>query len=1182
MDFYFQDTHSLDLGSPARKFENNLAAIRLAKELAACGRAASPDEQALLARYVGWGDSAVLRQLNGSKELDQLLTTDEQRAARASSLNAHYTALPVIGALWSALAHLGFGARPFRVLDPSAGVGHFKSVMPAALRGLADWTEIELDALTAAILQLLHPESRVFAQGYETVNLPQGWFDLAISNVPFGDYGVAKRALPGYLRKSIHDFFFANTVSLLRPGGILAFITSRYTLDKKDVSVRAWLARRLDLLAAVRLPDSAFKSNAGTEVVTDILVMQKRAEESRELPAWVGTDSDIIGNYRVRVNRYFLDHPQMVMGSPSMSGTMYKSDGYTVESDGRELGDAIAEALRSTLPENLLAETEKMVVEPGRDTESEEAQPRREIPISLSAPNPVDQVRVDGLKVIYLAAKKLLAAETEGQSLVVTSQLRHALNQAYDDFASKYGPINKPANIRLLNGSYEAPFLRALEEYNPTSVTAKKAGLFSAPMVRSTTQIESPTVDDALLVCLDQTGKVDLPTIARLCGRDVTRVASDLKGRIFRLPDGSGWVMADEYLSGNVREKLRAAQAVVAFDEAFQENVAALESVIPLDLKPGEIRAPLGAGWIPTDVVVGFLQHLMTDGEYGVNYIPHLAHWEIEASYQWRVPDSVSRGRWGTPRASALDLITSGLNAKTVTIYDEFSEDGNTLRVVNQNETVAAQAKLGEIKTEFERWLWSDPERAALLCDIYNERFNAYRVREYEGAHLSTPGLNRDITLRPHQKNAVWRILQNSSVLLHHEVGMGKTLAAIVAAMEAKRLGFARKALVVVPNHLTSQWHISTLAAYPGANILAPSPSDLSKGKRGEFLSRVAANDWDIIIVPFSSFKLLPVSNDTLADFYQREVDTLYEYLQELKAQEGKSYTRAVKEIEKSIKRFQVKLDNLADMPKDNAGTITFEELGVDMLIVDEFHAYKNLFFATRMTRIAGLTNSDSQRAFDMFVKFSWLHEHGGKVVGLTGTPVTNTLAELFTMQRYFQLETLQSLGISHFDAWANQFALAEPGLEMTPDGSGFRMNTRFRKFVNVPELMKIWFQVVDAKRIDDRSGIQRPDLFNGKPVKVLSDGGPELLDYVSTLAARAEKIRARLVQPNEDNMLCVTSDGRKAALDLSLVIPAPDGAPMPKIDALVEVVADIFEATAPLQGTQIVFCDLATPKAKS
>ncbi len=515
------------------------------------------------------------------------------------------------------------------------------------------------------------------------------------------------------------------------------------------------------------------------------------------------------------------------------------------------------------------------------------------------------------------------------------------------------------------------------------------------------------------------------------------------------------------------------------------------------------------------------------------------------------------------------------MNARTVTVYDEVEG----LRSVNQIETVAAQAKLSEIKTEFERWLFDDPDRAAQLCSIYNERFNAFRVRDYDGSHLSAPGLNRKINLRPHQKNAVWRILQSRSTLLHHEVGMGKTLAALVAAMESKRLGLTRKTMIVVPNHITSQWNMSALAAYPGANILAPTPADLSKSKRGEFLSRVATNDWDIIIVPFSSFKLLPVSAETQSDFYQREIDTLFDYLSELKA--DKSPTRAIKEIEKSIKRFQVKLDNLADMRKDDEKTITWEELGVDMLIVDEFHAYKNLYFSTRMTRIAGLTNSDSQRAFDMFVKFSWTQHNGGKVIGLTGTPVTNTLAEFFTMQRYFQLETLQELGLSHFDAWANQFALAEAGLEMTPDGSGFRMNTRFRKFVNVPELMQIWFQVVDAKRVDDNSGIERPDLFEGKPVKVLTDGGEALLDYVSTLAERAEKVRARLVRPDVDNMLCITGDGRKAALDLSLVIPTQANSSMPKIDALADVTADIYEATNTVKGTQIIFCDLATPKGK-
>jgi len=1166
MDFYFDNDQALTLGSPAKKFENNLQSIRLAKEITSLGRAASQEEQLILSRYVGWGDSALLRLLNGSKELSQLLSEEELRSLRGSSLNAHYTALPVIAAMWDALTFMGFGTQPMRVIDPSAGVGHFKSLMPAEFRASADWAEVELDNLTANILKLLHPESKVFADGYERIDFPRNWFDLAISNVPFGDYGVVKRELPSFLRKSIHDFFFANTVSLLRPGGVLAFITSRYTLDKKDSSVRAWLARHLDLLAAVRLPNNAFKENAGTEVVTDVLFMRKRFEESKDLPDWVETDF-LSQNYRqTNINRYFMKHPHMILGVPSMDGTTYKSDGYTVSADGRVLGEAMKEMLRSALPENILNAGEVLL--PSERIENE-------IAITLSAPNPNDLERTEGLKSIYLAAKKLLKAETKGASLVETSALRMELNNAYDEFTSKHGPINKAANIRLLNGSYEAPFLKALEEYNPTSATAKKADLFAAPLVRSTAQVESPSVDDALLVCLDSKGKVDLSFIAHLSKTTEEVVTHQLADRIFRLPSGNEWVMADEYLSGNVREKLREAKAVSVFDAAFQENVAALESAIPLDLKPGQIRAPMGAGWIPAGLVEKFTTHLLHEGEYKIVYIPNLAHWEIESAYLWRVPDSIARSRWGTVRTHALDLIEAGLNARTITVFDEVEG----VRSANQIETVAAQAKLSEIKAEFERWLFDDPDRTAELCAIYNERFNAFRVRDYDGSHLSAPGLNRKINLRPHQKNAVWRVLQSSSTLLHHEVGMGKTLAALVAVMESKRLGLTRKAMIVVPNHITSQWNMSALAAYPGANILAPTPADLSKSKRGEFLSRVATNNWDMIIVPFSSFKLLPVSEETQSDFYQREIDTLFDYLSELKA--DKSPTSAIKEIEKSIKRFQVKLDNLADMRKDDEKTITWEELGVDMLIVDEFHAYKNLYFSTRMTRIAGLTNSDSQRAFDMLVKFGWTQRNGGKVIGLTGTPVTNTLAEFFTMQRYFQLETLQELGLSHFDAWANQFALAEAGLEMTPDGSGFRMNTRFRKFVNVPELMQIWFQVVDAKRVDDNSGIERPDLFEGKPVKVLTDGGQALLEYVSTLAERAEKVRSRLVKPDEDNMLCITGDGRKAALDLSLVIPVSPSSPMPKIDALADVAADIYEATNTVKGTQIIFCDLATPKGK-
>lgn len=1173
MDFYFENCEPLALGTPKEKFENNLAAIRLAKQLATSARAASPDEQAVLSRYVGWGDSALLRQLNGMKDVDQLMTEDELRSARGSSLNAHYTDLPVISAMWTGLTHLGLGTRPFRALDPAAGIGHFRSTMPVALRDQAEWVEIELDTLTAQILKLLHPKSRIYAQGYEKTDLPAGWFDLAISNIPFGDYGVFKRDLPSFLRKAIHDFFFSNTVALLRPGGILAFITSRYTMDKKLEAVRSWLGRRLDLLAAVRLPETTFKANAGTEVVTDILFLQKRVEEAKTLPAWIQT-GEFKESYRTaNVNQYFLQNPQMVLGAPSFNGTMYRSDGYTVESDGRDLGQAIKESLCAVLPKGLLSTIPEEV--------KIEAMPQapREIVVTLSASKPADEERVNGLKQIYLAAKQLLAAETSGGSIVDTSVRRSELNKVYDSFTARYGPINKPANIRLLSGTPEAPFLKALELYNPTSATAKKADLFTTQIVRSATlQSDELSVDDALLVCLDNKGKLDLGYIAKLCKATTDWVIAHLKGRIYSLPDGKGWVMADEYLSGNVRVKLREAKAAAALDDSFQENVVALESVIPPDLKNG-IRAPLGAGWIPVEYIRQFILHLLKDGEYKVAYLPHLAHWEIEDLYRWRISDSLAKSRWGTQRIHALELIDAGLNSRSVTISDEVDEK---TRVVNQMETVAAQAKLGEIKDEFERWLWSDPERATELRSLYNEQFNAFCPRRYDGSHLSTPGLNRNITLRPHQKNVVWRILQNQSTAVDHRVGAGKTLAGIVAAMEAKRLWLVKKTMIVVPNHLLSQWQLAALAAYPGANVLAPSPTDFEKANRGEFLSKIATNDWDIVLVPFSSFKLIPVSRKTMEEFYQREIDTLETYLYELKVEEGRSPSRATKEIEKNKKRFEAKLEALADMKKDHQGTITFEEMGVEMLIVDEFHAFKNLFFQSHMTRIAGLNNTDSQRAFDMFMKMIWMQEHGYKTVPMSGTFIVNTIAEFFTMQKFMQLGTLKSLGIAHFDAWANQFALAEPGLEMTPDGSGFRMNTRFRKFVNVPELMKIWLQVADVYMIDETSGIERPHLINGKPVKVLSDGGEELVQYVKELATRAEKVRSGLVRPDQDNMLVITSDGRKAALDLSLVIPKPPNSPMPKIDELVNLVAEIYNSTSPVQATQLIFCDLATPKARS
>jgi N12 class adenine-specific DNA methylase len=1161
-DFYFQLGQPLDLGTPKQRFEKNKEAIQLAKELSSTGRNAMPEELELLSKYVGWGDSRLASLVH---ELSDLLTEDELRSVRGSTLNAHYTALPVIGAMWEAALQLGFGERPFRALDPSAGIGHFKSMTPESLREKVDWTEIELDGLTATILKALHPNSRVFNMGFEAANLPDGMFDLAISNVPFGDYGVFSKKLPKYLTNPIHDFFFANTWSLLRPGGVLMYITSRFTLDKKDDRVRKWLARRFDLLAAVRLPETAFEENAGTKVVTDILIMQKRIEETEEVPLWVNTGVFKPDYRAATVNQYYLEHPDMIIGVPSMDGRMYQSDGYTVLPAGMDLPAELSRIFKRVLTR----------LEPVASPKNEEA-----IPVHfsddtvISSRTPAMPVVASKLMEIHDAAKKLIRAETRGDRSNVTV-LKENLNRLYDQFVDLYGPINRPQNLRHLNlnGSAEVHFLKSLEKYHTESDTAKKSDIFFKTVVRSVVKSEKLSTSDALLVCLDQMGKVDIPFIASITKTSPDQVIEELRGSIFLEPQSLKWQTSEQYLSGNVRVKLHEAKAAASFDSRFQENVMALESVIPLTIEAGHIRAPLGAGWIPADVIGDFIKHLLKAGEYHVTYIPALATWEIESENTAYIARNLLSAKWGTSRMNTMSLLDAGLNSRDVVVYNGFGKD----RTVNTKETVAAQQKLLEIKEEFEKWLWSDAERSKRLVEIYNEEFNSVRNVRYDGSHLTTPGLNQSIRLRSNQKDAAWRIIQNPATLIGHEVGMGKTLTAIVAAMESKRLGFTKKAMLVVPNHTLSNWQIVMQTAYPGANILLPDPSDLAKGKRSEFMSRIATNHWDMILVPFSSFKLLPVSSETLKDFYLEQIDELEEHLLDLKG--DKNSKRAVKEIEKALKRFQVKLDTLSSFDKDDEETITWEELGVDMLIVDEMHGFKNLYYSTKMARIAGLSNSDSQRAFDMFVKFRWIIQHGGKVVGMTGTPVTNTIAEMFTMQRFFQLDTLKKLGLAQFDAWARQFALAEPGLEMTPDGSGFRMNTRFRKFVNVPELMQLWLQVADMRRIDPAE-IQRPDLFKSKPVKVLSIAGLSLEDYVMKLAERAEKVRSGIVRPEQDNMLCITSDGRKAALDLSLVVPAPAGTPMPKIDDLAEAVAEVWRLTDSTNGVQLIFCDLGVPKS--
>jgi len=1179
MDFHFPNNQPLTWSGPAEKAKGNLAAIQLTRQLVADGRAATPEELTSLSRYVGWGHTDVLNYALDKLDLLDLLSEDEWEAVKASTLNAHYTALPVIAAIWRGFERLGAGKLDsLNVLDPSAGVGHFKSMMPEALRDRANWVEVELDRVTASILAALHPESKVFGAGYEEVNLPKGHFDIITSNVPFGNYPVAFDGLPRHLRTSIHDFFFARSLELLRPGGVMAFITSRYTLDKKDDLARKHLAEHCDLLAAVRLPNNAFTSNAGTEVVTDLLFLRKRFAPNKELPAWANVRQQTLQHHerdwaaeKFWVNQHYLNHPECVLGKPAAAGTMYRNYDYTVLPDERErdLGEAISARLEAFLPEDLLT----------IEAPKAEQATVLEIQVEHAEPAPVPETaRVTAMREIYATARELLQAEVNHQPV---AGLRQQLNQRYDDFVARYGFLNDPANTRPLKGEPELLFLKALEVEGLG--TWLKADMFSKTTVRQANPLEqTDDPNDALLLCLDKLGRVDIATIAEITGSSQEDVIRHLAGgRIFRDPETKQWLTDDRYLSGNVAAKLEAAEAAAMFDEQYQINVEALRLAQPEALKADEIYAPLGAGWIPESDIEAFFRQLLESQRVSATYIPGTAEWIVEIGYG--VPSGV-RSRWSTARVDLEVIVHDTLNARQTVVYDLVeTPDGKDKRVVNHDATLAAQARQAELKAAFDNWIWMDVERTERLVARYNKRYNIWRTPRFDGAHLTFPGLNTDISLRKSQRNGAWRILQHQAALMFHQVGSGKTLTAIVAAMESRRLGLARKVMAVVPNQVAGQWEAETLRAYPSARILTVSSGDFSKSKRGTFLSRIATGDWDLILVPYSVFKLLPMSAEAEIEFIEGQVAELEKYLWELKAQSEKkeSVAAAIKSIERSKRAFEARLFEKKRMARDSPDTITYEMLGVDMLVVDEFHAYKNLFFKSRINRIAGLPNSESQRAFDMYMKTRWSIQRGGKVVALTGTPVSNSLAEAFTMQRYLQEHTLGEMGLSHFDAWAYQYAQAEPGIEMTPDGSGFRMNTRFRRFKNLADLYAVFLQVTDPYAIqkDDIPGM--PELYAGGLIKVKCQRDPRLREYTLELGERSERIKTGAVKPEQDNMLKISSDGRKAALDISLVLPGDPNGPMPKVDRLVEIVATIHRMSTPMRGAQLVFCDLATPKAR-
>lgn len=1160
MKNFYHTSFYPDLGSTKQKYENNLKAIGIAVNNVS---PTTLECQKQLALYTGWGDSRVLNlgfesYFDPEPRLKNLLDDKTIESIRRSSMNAHYTSFAIVKSIWDVLLKLGIGTlNKIKILDPSAGVGNFATCMPECLREKSDWTMIELDKLTSKILQKIRPEDTVINCGYEDSDLPNNYYDLVISNVPFGDYGVVDKQVDSKFTKSIHDYFFAKSVQKVRPGGVIAFITSRYTLDKTDTSLRRYLSRQCELIGAVRLPSTAFKQNAGTEVVTDFIVLRRRENENTRADGeWIQTQ---VFDGEDNVNAYFMNHPENVLGTPQFNRGLYSSHEYTVSSQDFK-PELIAEAFDE---QNIFAPRTQPQPQPINSdvTMTVKVEPQSEEDIELAKT----------LQDIFESAKALLKSQMDGlQSDQIEAKRAH-LNSVYDLFKERHGHINSKRANKLLQGNFALPFLLSLEKDDGT-----KSDIFYQDVVNVLRDINVSTTQDGLSMCLDRLGKVDIQFIADKVNKDEQTVIEELTsdGLIYLDPQDTQWKSSDEYLSGDIKEKLAAAIAAAKANENYARNVIALENAMPEPLKPGEIIANLGAFWIAEPYIKSFIEEKIPGIVVRVSKIDVLGQWTIELmNGTWKLRSDRS---WSTNRMTIIDLMLDGMNGKTPVVTDTMP-DGSTQ--TNHIETMAAQAKLEEIRAEFASWVWQDPIRAEELAKTYNDKFNRFVPRKYNGTHLSLPGLNKEINPRQHQLNAVWRILQNKSALIGHEVGAGKTLTFILAAMEAKRLGIATKPMVVVPNHLVGQWHEQISKAYPSANVLVANKETFTKQNRSEFMSRIATNNWDLVIVAMSQFKLLPLLNETVREFIEAQIDD-YERICVL-MKNGRGSARAIKEVQKAIARQKVKLEKMADMKKDDSNTLSFEELGVDMLGVDEADLYKNLEFATKMSRIAGLPNSKSERAFDMFMKVRLLLENDKRVVFLTGTPVSNTIAEVYTMMRYLQPNLLKKVGLEHFDAWANSFATVQASVEMKPDGSGFRVNNRFSKFINAPELSTMWQECLDVVSAD-KLKLPKPNLVNGKPIVFVSPKTDEISQYIHLLSKRVEAIKKGKVDPSEDNMLLVTSDGRKAALDMRLVNPNSVATEDCKLNTVSKNIALIYNASTSVKGTQLVFLDIGTPKSKT
>ena len=1186
----------LGAGGPKAKFKANMEAIRLLKELEQDQRLATPEEQEVLSRYVGWGGIPQAFEERNSAwaeeytQLKGILTPEEYSAARASTLNAFYTSPTVVKAMYEALGNMGL--KQGNILEPSCGVGNFMGLLPESMSA-ANMYGVELDPVSGQIAKQLYQKNRIAVQGFEETSYPDSFFDCVIGNVPFGAYQVSDRKYDRY-HFMIHDYFIAKSLDMVRPGGVVAVVTSSGTMDKQNPEVRQYFANRADLLGAIRLPNNAFQRNANTSVVADILFFQKRDRAAITEPDWVQLKTTPEG---YTVNSYFADHPEMVLGDFTTESTQYGKQEVTVKAkEGADLAEQLKEAVKhiqGTITEQEISDTEleeqvvSIPADPsiknfsfalvGEDIYYREnsVMNKMEIPI-------VTGERVRGMVAIRDATNRLLERQLEECSDEEVASLQAELNQVYDSFTAKYGLLSSNANKRAFSMDSSYCLLTSLEFLDEKGELKRKADIFTKRTIHRAEPVTSvDTASEALAVSIGEKAKVDIPYMMELTGKTEEEVTEELTGVIFKNPLTDKWEPSDEYLSGNVREKLNIARQFAENHPEYMVNVQALERVQPKDLDASEIEARLGATWISTDYITEFMAETFHTPRQHINY-ERIKVQYAEVTGQWNVKgknvdssnNPLSTATYGTQRANAYRLLEDALNLRDTKIYDTIHDADGEHRVLNRKETTLAQQKQELIREEFKEWIFKDMRRRETLCKIYNERFNSIRPREYDGSHIQFVGMNPEIKLMEHQKNAVAHILYGNNTLLAHCVGAGKTFQMIAAGMESKRLGLAQKSLYVVPNHLLEQWGSDFLRLYPGANILVATKKDFEPANRKRFCSRIATGDYDAVIIGHSQFEKIPLSRERQIALLEDQIADITYSIEAAKEETGQQYT--VKQMEKTKKTLKAKLEKLNDQTRKD-DVVTFEQLGVDRLFVDESHYYKNLFLYTKMRNVAGISQTDAQKSSDMFMKCRYMDEiTGGKgITFATGTPVSNSMTELYTIMRYLQYDTLMNMGMGHFDSWAATFGETVTAIELSPEGTGYRAKTRFARFFNLPELISIFKEAAD---------IQTADMLNlpvpeAEYINEVLKPSEEQKEMVEAFSERAEQVRGGAVDPRVDNMLKITNDGRKCALDQRLLNDMLPDAGESKVNACVENAFQVWEDGKDTQATQLIFCDLSTPK---